>query len=70
MEQIDRRIEGSFSQGWATALLVTALVAGGFATAFLIHTKTYRHPRDPTAEYRKEKGHGEEKAAPAGAVER
>jgi hypothetical protein len=64
MEQIDRRIEGSFSQGWPMALFITALVAGAFGTAFFIHSKTYRHPRDPVAEYRKEKGHGERQTGP------
>jgi ABC-type microcin C transport system permease subunit YejB len=64
MEPIDRRIEGNFSRGWPTALFITALVVGAFATAGLIHKNTYRHPRDTTAEYRKEKGgEGEAKAA-------
>ena len=70
MDYTDRRIEGNFSQGWSRALLVIALVVAGFVTAGLIHKKTYRHPRDPMAEYRKEKGHGAEKAAPAATAER
>ena len=55
MEPIDRRIEGNFSQGWSVALFITLLVAGAFATAGYVHKKTFRPPRDTTAEYRKEK---------------
>lgn len=55
MEQIDRRIEGNFSQGWGVALFITLLVVAAFGIAGTIHNKTYRHPRDTSAEYRKEK---------------
>jgi hypothetical protein len=55
MQPTDRRIEGNFSQGWPVALFITALVAGAFFTAGMIHKKTFRSPRDVTAEYRKEK---------------
>ena len=47
------------------AIFITLLVAAAFATAGTIHKKTYRHPRDVTAEYRKEKpaaGEAAEKA--------
>ena len=50
----NRRIEGSFSQGWPIALFVTALAVASFVTAGLIHKRTYRHPTDVTAEYRKD----------------
>ena len=46
------------------ALFITALVAGLFTTAGLIHKKTYRHPRDVTGAYeRQEKPKGEGAAA-------
>ena len=32
--------------GWGAAILTTAAAVGFFLTAFYIHTKTYRHPRD------------------------
>ncbi|HET9012991.1 MAG TPA: hypothetical protein VFN38_14290 [Gemmatimonadaceae bacterium] len=54
MEPTNRRIEGNFSQGWGMALFITLLVVGAFATAGFIHKKTYRHPRDVTAPYRKD----------------
>jgi hypothetical protein len=53
MEHIDRRIEGNFSQGWGMALFITALVLGAFVAAGTIHKRTYSHPRDVTAPYRK-----------------
>ena len=53
MEHTDRRIEGNFSQGWGMALFITALVAGAFATANFIHRRTFHHPREVTAPYRK-----------------
>ena len=65
MQPTNRRIEGNFSQGWPVAIFITLLVALAFATAGTIHKKTYRHPRDVTGEYRKEKpaaGEGAEKA--------
>jgi len=70
MEQIERRIEGNFSQGWATAALVIGLVATGFAVAGFIHSKTYHHPRDTSAPYRQEKGHGQLKEGPTSMLER
>lgn len=50
----NRRIEGSFSQGWPFALFITALAVGAFVTAGLIHKRTFRPPTDVTAEYRKD----------------
>ena len=50
----NRRIEGSFSQGWPFALFVTALAVGSFVTAGLIHKRTFRSPNDVTAQYRKQ----------------
>ena len=70
MEQIDRRIEANFSKGWGMAAFITALVLAAFATAGFIHIKTFRHPRDTTAEYRKEKGHGAEGTTAEPAKER
>jgi hypothetical protein len=55
MQSTDRRIEGNFSQGWPVALFITALVAGAFFTAGMIHKQTFHSPRDVTGEYRKEK---------------
>ena len=55
MEPTNRRIEGNFSQGWLVALFITALAVGSFITAGVIHKKTFRSPRDVTAEYKKEK---------------
>jgi hypothetical protein len=52
----NRRIEGSFSQGWPIAIFITALAVGSFVTAGLIHKRTFRAPTDVTAAYRKEKG--------------
>jgi hypothetical protein len=49
-----RRIEGSFSQGWPIALLITALAVGSFVTAGVIHRRTFRSPNDVTASYRKD----------------
>jgi hypothetical protein len=54
MQSTDRRIEGNFSQGWGVAAFIILLVAALWTTAFTIHKKTYRHPRDVTAPYRKE----------------
>ena len=61
MQPTTRRIEGNFSQGWGMALFIVLLVIASFATAGMIHKKTYRSPRDTSAEYRKEekaKTHG------------
>jgi hypothetical protein len=61
MQPTNRRIEANFSQGWPMAIFITLLVVVAFVTAGMIHKKTYRHPRDTTAEYRKEekaKTHG------------
>ena len=54
MAHKDRRIDGSFSQGWPMALFITALAFGAFAAAGLIHKRTFRSPNDVTAQYRKE----------------
>jgi hypothetical protein len=32
--------------GWGAALLTIAAVAALYLTAFIIHERTYRHPRD------------------------
>ena len=32
--------------GWGAAILTTAAAVGAFLTAFYIHTRTYRDPRD------------------------
>ena len=43
------------------ALFITALAFGAFATAGLIHKRTFRSPNDVTAAYRKQdagEGHG------------
>jgi hypothetical protein len=63
MELNNKRIEGSFSQGWPFALFITALAVGSFVTAGLIHKKTFRSPNDVTAEYRKEKVEGADTSA-------
>ncbi len=34
-------------QGWGFALVVCLLTAGLAFTAYTIHSRTYRHPRDP-----------------------
>ena len=44
-----RRIEGNFNQGWGIAAFVTLLAAAGFATAFMIHQRTFRSPNDVSA---------------------
>ena len=62
MEPTPRRIEGNFSQGWPTAIFITLLAVGAFVTAGVIHNRTYRHPRDVTADYQKD---GAEHGAPA-----
>jgi hypothetical protein len=56
MAHNNRRIEGSFSQGWPFAIFITALAVGSFVTAGLIHKRTFRSPNDVTAQYRKEAG--------------
>jgi hypothetical protein len=56
MAHNNRRIEGSFSQGWPIAIFITALAVGSFVTAGLIHKRTFRSPNDVTAQYRKEAG--------------
>ena len=56
MAHNNRRIEGSFSQGWPFAIFITALAVGSFVTAGLIHKRTFRSPNDVTAEYQKEAG--------------
>jgi hypothetical protein len=53
-DHVDRRVEGSFSQGWPVAIFITLLAAGAFATAGMIHRSTFRSPNDVTADYRKE----------------
>jgi hypothetical protein len=58
MAPTNKRIEGSFSQGWPMALFITALAVGSFLTAGLIHKRTFRSPNDVTAEYRKERIEG------------
>ena len=55
MEPTRKRIEANFSQGWLTALFITALAVGSFVTAGLIHKKIFRSPNDVRASYRKEK---------------
>ena len=58
-DHVDKRVEGSFSQGWGIAIFITALAVGSFVTAGLIHRATFRSPNDVSAEYRKEGGgHG------------
>ena len=52
----NRRVEGSFSQGWPIAIFVTALAVGSFVMAGVIHNRTFRSPNDVTASYRKEAG--------------
>jgi hypothetical protein len=52
----NRRIEGSFSQGWPIAIFITALAVGSFVTAGLIHKRIFREPTDVMADYRKEGG--------------
>lgn len=44
-----RRIEGNFNQGWGVATFITLLAAAGFATAFLIKSRTFHAPTDVTA---------------------
>ena len=70
MAHNNRRIDGSFSQGWPVAIFITALAFGSFALAGFIHKKTFRSPNDVTAEYRKEKGAEHGPAAPAGAEQK
>jgi hypothetical protein len=50
----NRRVEGSFSQGWPIAIFITALAVGSFVTAGVIHKRTFRSPTDVSASYRKE----------------
>ena len=45
----DRRIEGSFSQGWGIAALVTLLAVGCFVGAFMINRATHYSPTDTLA---------------------
>jgi hypothetical protein len=35
------------SKGWGFAALIVALAASLWATAYVIHTKTFCHPMDP-----------------------
>ena len=44
-----RRIEGNFNQGWGFATFITLLAAAGFATAYIVKTKTFHSPNDVTA---------------------
>jgi hypothetical protein len=44
-----RRIEGNFNQGWGVATFITLLAAAGFATAFMIKSRTFHSPNDVTA---------------------
>lgn len=53
-DHVDRRVEGSFSQGWPVAIFITLLAVGGFVTAGLIHRSTFRSPNDVTADYRRQ----------------
>ena len=66
MAHQDKRIEGSFSQGWPMALFITALAVGSFVMAGVIHKRTFRSPNDVTAEYRKDAPAGEGHAPAAG----
>jgi hypothetical protein len=50
----DRRIEGSFSQGWPIAIFVTLLAVAAYVSAGMINKATYRRPTDPTAPSRSE----------------
>ena len=52
MAHNNRRIEGSFSQGWPIALLITALAVGSFVTAGVIHKRTFRSPNDVSGNIR------------------
>ena len=63
MALTNKRIEGSFSQGWPMALFITALAVGSFVTAGLIHKRTFRSPNDVTAQYRKERTEGADTSA-------
>jgi len=53
-DHVDRRVAGSFSQGWPMALFITALAVGAFVGAGLLHKSTFRSPTDVTADYRKQ----------------
>ena len=53
-DHVDKRVEGSFSQGWGIAIFITALVVASFVGAGMIHRATFRSPNDVTAEYRKQ----------------
>ena len=44
-----RRIEGNFNQGWGFATFITLLAAAGFATAYIVKTRTFHSPNDVTA---------------------
>jgi len=55
-DHVDKRVEGSFSQGWGFALFITALAVASFVGAGLLHRATFRTPNDVTAEYRQEGG--------------
>jgi hypothetical protein len=63
MALTNKRIEGSFSQGWPIALFVTLLAVGSFVTAGVIHKRTFRSPNDVSAQYRKEKVEGADTAS-------
>ena len=45
----ERRIEGSFNQGWGVAAFIVVLALALVAGAFTIHKRTYHSPNDPTA---------------------
>jgi hypothetical protein len=53
-DHVDRRIEGSFSQGWPIALFIALLAVGAFVGAGMLHRSTFRSPNDVTAEYRRQ----------------
>ena len=52
-----RRIEGNFNQGWGFATFITLLAAAGFATAFMIKSRTFHSPNDVTAPAKAETPH-------------
>jgi hypothetical protein len=67
MAHNNKRIEGSFSQGWPFAAFITALAFGSFALAGFIHKKTFHSPNDVSAPYRKGEEHGAAKPGEKGA---
>ena len=53
-DHVDRRVEGSFSQGWPIALFITALAVAAFVGAGMFHRSTFRSPNDVTAAYKRQ----------------